>query len=52
MLDAIQKFAFVRECKRMDEVRNQNLFPEPDVLLVLERKYGDALSYEDLNGAK
>jgi hypothetical protein len=52
MLDAIQKFAFVRRCVRMDQVHSQNLFPDPDVLLVLERKYGDALTFEDLNGAK
>ena len=29
-----------------------NLFPETEVLEILERKYGDSLSYEDLHGHK
>jgi hypothetical protein len=31
-------------------VRDFNLFPETDKLLTLERKYGDSLSFEDING--
>ena len=33
-------------------MRDFNLFPIPGNLLTLERKYGDALSYEDINGCK
>jgi hypothetical protein len=33
-------------------VRDFNLFPSSDNLLILERKYGDSLSYFDLNGVK
>ncbi len=29
-----------------------NLFPSTENLLVLERKYGDSLSYYDINGSK
>jgi len=31
-------------------VRDFNLFPETETLLTLERKYGDSLNFEDLNG--
>jgi len=48
--DTLQKFAEIRKLDRMHLVRNFNLFPEPERLLNLERKYGDALSYEDLYG--
>lgn len=36
----------------MTLVRDFNLFPVPERLLNLERKYGDSLSYEDLYGIK
>ena len=36
----------------MSQVQDFNLFPETNVLLVLERKYGDSLNYVDLHGAK
>jgi len=36
----------------MSQVHDFNLFPGTDVLLTLERKYGDSLNYEDLNGVK
>mmetsp|Transcript_4970 Transcript_4970/g.3585 ORF Transcript_4970/g.3585 Transcript_4970/m.3585 type:complete len:224 (-) Transcript_4970:291-962(-) len=49
--DTLQKVAEIRKLDRMHLVRNFNLFPEPPRLLNLERKYGDALSYEDLYGA-
>lgn len=52
MYDTLQKFAFIRRCDRMTQVHDFNLFPETDVLEVLERKYGDSLNFEDLNGAK
>lgn len=34
----------------MTLVRDFNLFPVPERLLNLERKYGDSLNYEDLYG--
>lgn len=34
----------------MSLIRDFNLFPMTDVLLTLERKYGDSLNIEDLTG--
>ena len=48
--DTLQKFAEMRKLERMSLVRDFNLFPEPERLLNLERKYGDSLSHEDLYG--
>ena len=48
--DTLQKFAEIRKLDRLALVRDFNLFPAPDRLLSLERKYGDALSHEDLCG--
>lgn len=48
--DTLQKFAEMRKLDRMTLVRDFNLFPIPENLLNLERKYGDSLSYEDLYG--
>jgi hypothetical protein len=42
--------AEIRKLDRMTLVRDFNLFPMPDKLLNLERKYGDSLSHEDLYG--
>jgi hypothetical protein len=50
MYETLQKFAFIRRCERLQEIRDFNLFPASDVLLVLERKYGDSLNHEDLHG--
>jgi hypothetical protein len=50
--DTLQKFAEMRKLDRMTLVRDFNLFPIPEKLLNLERKYGDSLSYEDLYGIK
>jgi len=33
-------------------VRDFNLFPSAENLLILERKYGDSLSFFDINGVK
>ena len=33
-------------------MRDFNLFPIPQNLITLERKYGDSLSFEDINGFK
>lgn len=48
--DTMQKFAEMRKLDRMTLVRDFDLFPVPERLLNLERKYGDSLSFEDLNG--
>lgn len=48
--DTMQKFAEMRKLDRMTLVRDFDLFPVPERLLNLERKYGDSLSYEDLYG--
>ena len=46
----MQKFAEMRKLERMTLVRDFDLFPLTERLLNLERKYGDALSHEDLLG--
>jgi hypothetical protein len=48
--DTMQKFAEMRKLDRMTLVRDFDLFPLPERLLNLERKYGDSLSHEDLYG--
>ena len=50
MYDTLQKFAEIRKLERASLVRDFNLFPVPVHLMTLERKYGDALSFEDING--
>lgn len=40
----------MRKLVRLSLVRDFNLFPTTDKLLILERKYGDALNIEDLTG--
>ena len=52
MYDTLQKFAEIRKIDRATLVRDFNLYPNTENLLTLERKYGDALSYEDLHGSK
>jgi hypothetical protein len=52
MYDTLQKFAEIRKLDRMSLVRDFNLFPCTQNLLTLERKYGDSLNFEDLNGFK
>ena len=52
MYDTLQKFAELRKLERASLVRDFNLFPITENLLTLERKYGDSLNYEDLNGFK
>lgn len=50
MYDILQKFAEIRKLTRLSLVRDFNLFPVPETLLTLERKYGDSLNYEDMHG--
>lgn len=52
MYETLQKFAEIRKLDRISFVRDFNLFPSSENLLILERKYGDSLSYFDLNGVK
>jgi len=50
MYDTLQKFAEIRKQERANIVRDLNLYPITQNLLTLERKYGDSLNFEDLNG--
>ena len=52
MFDTLQKFAEIRKANRAEIVRDFDLFPITQNLLTLERKYGDSLNFEDLNGFK
>ena len=52
MYDTLQKFAEMRKLDRATIVRDLNLFPCTTNILTLERKYGDSLNFEDLNGFK
>jgi hypothetical protein len=52
MFDTLQKFAEIRKADRASIVRDFDLFPITQNLLTLERKYGDSLNFEDLNGFK
>jgi len=52
MFDTMQKLAEIRKLERATLVRDFNLFPLTVHLLTLERKYGDSLSFEDINGFK
>lgn len=46
----LQQFAEIRKLTRLSLVRDFNLFPITEKLLTLERKYGDSLNHEDMNG--
>jgi len=52
MYDTLQKFAEIRKQDRIGLVRDFNLFPITENILTLERKYGDSLNFEDLQGFK
>ena len=52
MYDTLNKFAEIRKLDRFSLVRDFNLFPQTDNLLILERKYADSLTFEDINGFK
>lgn len=52
MFNILTKLAEVRNLERIQLVRDFNLFPFPNDLVTLERKYGDSLNHEDLNGVK
>ena len=52
MFLVLTKLAELRQLERLNLVRDFNLFPDTGNLLNLERKYGDALNYEDLQGVR
>ena len=50
MYQTLLKFAEMRKLDRASLVRDFDLFPQLKDLLTLERKYGDSLNFQDLNG--
>lgn len=52
MYHTLNQLAEMRKLDRMALVHDFNLFPETVNITTLERKYGDSLSFEDLNGYK
>jgi hypothetical protein len=50
--ETIVKFAELRKLDRANLVRDFDLYPDVVSLLNMERKYGDAIYYEDINGSK
>ena len=52
LYETLIKFAELRKLDRANLVRDFDLFPEMNRLLLMERKYGDQITYEDINGAK
>jgi hypothetical protein len=48
--DTLQKLAEIRKFDRIKYLKDYSLFPASDLLLSLERKYGDSLSHKDLYG--
>ena len=52
LYETLVKFAELRKLDRANLVRDFNLFPNISNLNQMERKYGDAINYEDINGAK
>lgn len=39
-------------CDDLQTVSNMDLWPEADILVQIERKYSQSLTYEDINGEK
>ena len=52
MYKTLQQFSEIRKMDRQNLVRDFNLYPTAEKLLILERKYGDSISLFDLNGQK
>jgi hypothetical protein len=50
LYDTLIVFNEIRKCDNIKEVEALNLFPNPEHLISLERKYGEALSEEDVTG--
>lgn len=52
MFETLAKFAEMRQQDRASMLRDFDLWPNVDLLITMERKYGDALTFEDMNGFK
>ena len=50
--DAFMKIGSILKSETLKEISDEQLFPDAESLLLLERKYGDILKEEDLNGKK
>ena len=50
--DAFMKIGSILKSQTLKDINDEQLFPDADSLLLLERKYGDILKEEDLNGIK
>jgi len=48
--DSFQIFGSILRAETMEEISSANLFPEAEHLLMLERKYGDLLTEQDMTG--
>ena len=48
--DSFQIFGSLLRAETMEEISSSNLFPEAEHLLMLERKYGDLLTEQDMTG--
>lgn len=48
--ETLQQLAEMRKMNRIKFLKDYSLFPDPDLLLSVGRKYGDALSHKDLYG--
>ena len=44
------KFIELRRCENVKSVVASDLFPDIENIIAMERKYGDALTDEDVNG--
>lgn len=50
MYKIMQQFGDLRKLERASMVRDFDVFPSFDNLVTLERKYGDGINFEDMNG--
>ena len=50
--DTFMKIGSILKAETLKDITDEDLFPEADGLLMLERKYGDILKDEDLTGIK
>ena len=51
MYSVLMKFVEIRKLDRAILLRDFDLYPNADILEVLERKYGDSITYVDIHGA-
>lgn len=48
--NTFMNYGSILKCSTLEEISNSNLFPDAESLLILERKYADILSDEDMTG--